>query len=550
MGKLKLFITLGSIAVLVGVPAVTYFGFVRDVKSKQIEYEENYTFENVMNDFVLNCLDNTKTDKKISLAITEKQFNSAAYSAIKDTDIAKFVPQIYGEFNKGMYNFVVQVKAKLGPLEPGTKLIIKTKIEETERADMDGAKCFVFKFRDILIGKLGGLENIGINIIKNIIPESQLEDMLAQYISVKVSYKEKAFIYKKDDIAKDVDNLLSSAGGDFPLSDFFKTLFERDMVHADTNINGAIKFDVDLTDMTQNSEYVESYDLKLNDESKYGGFTLDFINSKVKEIVNANDKCVDKADTIFNFLFKGFDNITGTEQNEIKGLNLSTMGAGFDYETHKGFEFSGETINQIAANQIEELKTKELSYFTAPSFDFLSLSESQINDYLKTTGFVGWHYLINGIQNDSFKSSYICVDNLYSNIYDNHTEFVAGLNINGLETSMIISTELDVDKSKADFSTKDFKIAYNIKSLKFGNIELNKGFSDIVFSILASSLSNGMFVSQNADKTYTLTVDFSNAIRNSVDSFLSTALGGRTFEFVTSGVDKEANGKISIVGKN
>ena len=252
--------------------------------------------------------------------------------------------------------------------------------------------------------------------------------------------------------------------------------------------------------------------------------------------------------SIFNYLLKGYAALSPSDKARIDNINWRCLGDLFDYDHYEGIQLSGNTVDSFAASQIEALKSREPTYFLSDTgFDLITIDEVTLNNYMRSTGVIGYNFIIGSETAEGYKTSYICVDNLYTNIYNDHSEFVIGLNLNGLETSMILSTSLDTTNSVANFDTKTFKINYDIIGMKLGSLEMPKDFTDSICGILGGNLSDGIQIKKNGSK-YTMTIDMSNAIQSSVNETLSTILSQCNFSFATTGENKDANGVIAIKG--
>ena len=543
-----------GIAITVGIPIGLYYGFIHDVKEKVITYDEDYQVEDIFSDLLGNCLDNTKTDGAISLAISDTQLNNAFHNALKETPLTATLPQAYCEFKGGFYNFTFQIKNE-SFITTGTKVKIKTKLEEVVREDYDNQSCFVFSFKDVAIGRISNIQKVALPILKNFISNEQIKEAMGDKVHCTVDINKGEIVYPKKELSNDLNGFLNNEGsGDIPFGSLLNAFFDNDLLHLNTTAPNVLRFDVDCNPLAANSEYVEEYDLKLNDSIKHDGLTLERINNEVKMLLDTNPGKENDKSTIFKYLFKGYAGIQSSERAVIDALDFNVIDPSFNRTTYKGFDLQGESMLNVGETQMEALKTKDASYFTNDSgFDLLTFKETDINNYLRNSQVMGFNFLLSKEMKlpDSkteYKTSYICIDNFYCNVYDEHTEFVVGLNINGFETTMIIPSILNKDESQVNFATNSFEIVYDMGTIKLGSVEMTEKFTDDICMILTQCTGDAVRMSKVGSK-YQISFDFSSILSSSIDSSLRSVLSMCDFTYETKGSYKEDNGFISMRGK-
>ena len=138
---------------------------------------------------------------------------------------------------------------------------------------------------------------------------------------------EEYFNSNEKDLKYFIDNI---ANGDIPFASLFQAFFDNDLVHLNIEEKGSLRFDIDMSDFAENSEYVASYDLKLNDESLHDGVSLDNINAMLETILEGNPSYESRKDVIFTYLFRGYQKINSSERAVIDSIDFSCLGEDFN----------------------------------------------------------------------------------------------------------------------------------------------------------------------------------------------------------------------------
>ena len=226
---------------------------------------------------------------------------------------------------------------------------------------------------------------------------------------------------------------------------------------------------------------------------------LQKIESNLTQLIADNpEKEANKTD-IFYYLFNGYEKCNAEQKAVIDSLDFSSI-APFDKATYKGFELGGVQLGEKVSALFTDVNAHPASYFQnlAVGFNMLTINETDINSFIQGSNVLGFNFVFDSEINGVYKTSYICLDNFYCNIYDEHVEFVVGLNMNGYETTIILSTEFNTANSKANFATNEFAMAFDISGVKFGSIEMPESVYTQLFDLLGVTVVAG---NQTIDKT-------------------------------------------------
>ena len=539
-GKIILFLFL---FILIA-PIAIYFIFIMDMSHSGRTYREGITTEKMMNEVIVDSFDTVAEDHKLHIALDENSISSLIHESIKDTEIANYIPEIIVDSTGEYYDFVIY--AGLPNVSVlATKVTIRTSLNETE---IDGEEYYEFAIKDIKLGRLGGVvKPLVLNVGSKYVNDEIIEDALSSVISIKSDLKGGRLLYKKSNLLNDLQKAVPSSEG-FDIMTMLQLFFENDLFkvgHAENKI----QFDVDLEKLGANSEYVEDYDLKLNDGTKHNNLSLSKIESNLTQLIADNpEKEANKTD-IFYYLFNGYEKCNAEQKAVIDSLDFSSI-APFDKATYKGFELGGVQLGEKVTDLFADVNLHPASYFQnlAVGFDMLTINETDINSFIQGSNVLGFNFVFDSEINGVYKTSYICLDNFYCNIYDEHVEFVVGLNMNGYETTIILSTEFNTANSKANFATNEFAMAFDISGVKFGSIEMPESVYTQLFDLLGDSLGNGIKMQKNAGK-YTIVVDFADTIKNSSAGGLVSTFEKCNFSFYTMGANKEENGALVLRGQ-
>lgn len=527
------------ILVLVGIPVGLYYGLVHDSSHKEIEIDPNYQTSQLFNNTIANAFDGVKESKKLTLGISNYDLNNTLYLATKEVRENGYIDGVYVDAKGKNINFVIEGRIFKNII--ATKLVIETELKE-EKIGL--ADFFIFSIKNLKVGRISGIQNIALNALKGIVSESTINKALADAgLSMKMSLTSGEILYSKSDLVKDLDSVLTSGSATLPFNEIIKILVNNDLLKLSDK--DGINFEIDLEPLTVNNERVESYELNLNDPSKHNGVSLDKINENLTKILTRNKALNPNKDNLYKFLFSGYDSLTSSEKDSIKNLDYQDMGVGFNYQTYKGFDIESKNIMSICENKVNQALTgATITQLKNPGgFNLMSLKESELSAYLSTSSIIGFNMIFDTEINNTVKTNYIVVDNMYCNIYDTHVEFVAGLNINGLETTLDISTELNTIDSKANLNLNQAYLAFDLKGLKLGSLDGSENLNNSILDLLGSQLDDKLTY-KAADKQ--LILDLSQGIMSGVDATYLETIKESMLRFSSVGESKDADGAINL----
>lgn len=527
------------ILVLVGIPVGLYYGLVHDSSHKEIEIDPNYQTSQLFNNTIANAFDGVKESKKLTLGISNYDLNNTLYLATKEVRENGYIDGVYVDAKGKNINFVIEGRIFKNII--ATKLVIETELKE-EKIGL--ADFFIFSIKNLKVGRISGIQNIALNALKGIVSESTINKALADAgLSMKMSLTSGEILYSKSDLVKDLDSVLTSGSATLPFNEIIKILVNNDLLKLSDK--DGINFEIDLEPLTVNNERVESYELNLNDSSKHNGVSLDKINENLSKILTRNKALNPNKDNLYKFLFSGYDSLTSSEKDSIKNLDYQDMGVGFNYQTYKGFDIESKNIMSICENKVNQALTgATITQLKNPGgFNLMSLKESELSAYLSTSSIIGFNMIFDTEINNTVKTNYIVIDNMYCNIYDTHVEFVAGLNINGLETTLDISTELNTIDSKANLNLNQAYLAFDLKGLKLGSLDGSENLNNSILDLLGSQLDDKLTY-KAADKQ--LILDLSQGIMSGVDATYLETIKESMLRFSSVGESKDADGAINL----
>lgn len=388
-------------------------------------------------------------DKQISFTLDEGFFNQLLYNAKGEMEKNMDIPaeltdtigfefgDLYAVIKDHSYNFYFDVNSKYFK----TGLAIETTLEDD--AKIEGKDAYVFTLKNLRVGRLGILGTAStIGITEQIKMDDAFKD---SGLSIKADMKNNRLYYLKEDVEKDMkDMLMKDAGSDDIMSSIM------DAVELELNFKDGIHANAKLNKLIDNTEKTDSV-----------GHDNAEIRNGIKTIVNGISNKVKSGEIAADAVESNFDSAMEAYSQEIKSSE-------------------SVSVNSIVEDQINE----NIDKLSDDDFDgvLASVGETEINKVLKTSGLIGkklavWNY--------KEEIVYMVIDNLYADMFvkenKQYLNFAVGLNINGLETRAIIETEFapEADQLKGTF---EFKEVY------LGNHRVTSDFKNTVFGYMGDAI--------------------------------------------------------------
>ena len=528
-----LWVTFIIIFILIILPIALVFAFFFDpthTPSEDLGVETKGAKSDMFSTMLIDMFDYTDDASKknsLRLSIKEEEINQVLFDNLLSTldeNTKSFLPQAYVKIEKDKYVFVAEINA-YGFFK--TRLFL-----ETQLTQQDNPKGLMFELTNIKIARLGGLQGLTFSLLGNYINDNQLNAMLKDSIPLSIeshlfdkSGKHYLF-YPHESFVKDMNGMMD-IGGDV---EFF-TDFIIDMVedrkfsfdfYSDKSVNGLVS----LQDFHDNPNYCSYNDYVIDFKAK------DELNKYLPALLKSSDVTRENADTVAKFISYGYSQLSEDEKTLVDGItNLPTvLGKSVaDYSAERAAKFATkgkslgevEPIIDIVSNQVSEALTPEriLEIVAAREGKVVDakVSEVELHDVLKTNHAVGYGKVMYSQNKDgSYKIAYLSVDNIYVNIVNNNIYFIIGININGYEVTMILSSILETGGKGKLYFRLDGENTY------FGSTKISVPLFNSFTNLLGSAIQGNEWLSfDKTNKRFVL--DFSKAINdNEKIQFLKT----------------------------
>ena len=169
-----------------------------------------------------------------------------------------------------------------------------------------------------------------------------------------------------------------------------------------------------------------------------------------------------------------------------------------------------------------------------------SLSEHDINAYIKGRNVVGYSSLLHRQTDESYKINFISMDNFYTNIYQNDkqvAEFVGKINVNGYHTSLTFS-------STVHDSIENNKLNFKVDEVKYGSMGA-ESLKKELFSIIEGALAGGDKSIAVDLNNYTMSFDF-NAVLTEAKKQIKDGLAAKGKVYTDDQIDEIFEGDVII----
>lgn len=198
------------------------------------------------------------------------------------------------------------------------------------------------------------------------------------------------------------------------------------------------------------------------------------VKDKMIKLIKRDSANNNNASTILTYLINGYDMISEEKRNVINNadlspINLSTLD---DKESYKGIidRSSDKVALEISLlDSLLALKNKQFS---------LTVNEDLINKEIKKNEIIGLSKAY--ISRDGNSFSYIVIENIYINIFENKMNLNLVLNINSKEVVFTIC--LGKVSGNGNLVTK-------IDNIKVGNLDVNNSYYKDVLEFLSENIS-------------------------------------------------------------
>ena len=514
-----------------------------------VEYNDSFNKEEWSKALVVDSLDYAPTDQVARFEVSEADINNFIHSAIKDNaQFNQYVTQLAVDITDDSY--IVNLSGKLGFFETRAKL--KAKLEKMVVVSNGfEAEAYVLTVDNISVGRLTHVKDVALFFLNQFVKNDSLDSAMS---SLKVHtdlQNSRLFIYAED--LRELINTVTMGDGAGETA-FFFTFINDFLNHGllEFNFYGNDKFGIDLKleKLTGNDygegQYVcynmpyENTTTKISVKGQEKKLSLDVIRDAIVSLLDSGLIQTSEMSAVAEYLFNGYN---ATHPNA-PSCDLWPIGI-LNKDTYVGFR------DIYAETSIDNILTSGVATFPdysdgINSFDLVEIKESDVNEYLKSQHMLGMKYFLERpLVGSTHKVNYIALDNAYINLLEETAVITAGLNINGLETTVTLPMVKNTTESIGS------KLVYDAEPLYFGAtpesgepLILDSETETVIFNTLKDSIKDDSFVFLGDGK---LEIDFSKIMTQAINSINT---GNPIYDAAYKAFLNNANYSINVVGNS
>ena len=530
-------------------PVALVFVFLFDTGKMEVDYNDNFTKEDWSKALVVDSLDYAPTEKVARFQVTESEINNFIYSALKDSaQFNEYVTQLAVDITDDSY--IVNISGKLQFFETRAKLTATLEKMYVSSNGFEEA-AYVLKVKGLSLGRLTHAKDVIMFLLKQFLNNESL-DALATNLKVHTDLQNSCIFIYASDLRELINNVVTGEGAGqtaFYFS-FINDFLDKGLI--DFNFYGDDTFGIDLKlDRLTGSDYGEGqyvcynmpYEntmtkLTINGEEKK--LSLDVIREAIVSLLNSGLIQTTDMSAVSDYLFNGYD----SAHPNAPSCDLSSIGI-VNKTTYVGFK------DVYAETSIDNILTSGVATFPdysdgINSFDLVEIKESDVNEYLKSQHMLGIKYFLERTMEDGkHKANYIALDNAYINLLSDKAIISAGLNINGLETTVTLPMTKNTTESTGS------KLVYNAEQLYYGAtpeegdpLTLAPETETLIFNTLTASIQDSSFTFSADGK---LEIDF-GALAKGVAGSINT--GNPIYDAAYNAFLASANYSIEVIGNS
>lgn len=437
------------------------------------EAREGRTQQDIENKLIMDSFQTTKDDGKIRFSLDKADIDQLLYIGLNGLPEAdrSFIEKTYVEIDGDHYKFYLQ----------GHLSFIKTRImiDTVLSTDMTNRQ-FLFGVQNVTVGKIGGLYDMVINNLSGTFNDDTFNQAFQeQGLSIKMSLKDKQMTYGFDAFANDLINMMDDPEVRRHLSPFVRLLFKNNMVGVENN-NNDLSIYLDMANSKFNAKY-------MNSETPY--LTLGGIPDDMKAYFAANPTLTNDALTaLYNFLIRGYNSLSNTQKGIVDSLDITSIPSFASKGVAKA-DYTG-IVPAITLNNIQdELQANyDSSTFdpTTNQYGFTVLKESYLNNLFRSVNVVGTTAVYSGNVDGETRLTYITVDDISTNIINDHLYLIIRINFNGLIASLAYDASLD----PTQVQPQSYAFTFKENAIELGTIATDEDLQNLFFSYFTDSLGN------------------------------------------------------------
>lgn len=536
---------------IVGPIALTYILFY-DGATKKINVNNETEFKEIANRLVVDSLDYTTSDAMIDVKVTDSDVDNLLRLAMKSIPSnVPFIKKAYVVVRDNRYYFYVDADAG----------IFKTRAKVTTSMEISpDNENFVFKIKDIALGRVGGLLSVAKPFVKKYITYEKIDQILAgTQTALTFDREQYAIVYPKTSLLSDLGRLAGSESIGLYF-DVMQTIVRDNMMEFKFRNNNVIEGIVDLEHLSTNDLVTDEPNTQIRIRPEQVQEKRDMLVSLIEhdDIDPTNDNLLFDA---FDFLFGGWESLNEAQKTNLEPIDFSYVEID-NKETYEGFG-----LYDAEAKLVDKMKDtvdaqKLINKTLDPRYKQLCvLDENMINEYISSKNIVGYTSLLHRDTPEGYKVNYITIENFYMNIYKNSldkniAEMVCKIDVNGYPTSLTFETEM------SDGGFEDNKLIFNVKDIEYGLSDADN-LKEEFFGIMSDALNNQGDDSLVMDaENYTISVDFTSIMQyacdeaeQAVETYSGThydletyfAMSNLTFEIIGSSREDDGQMKLSLI---
>ena len=521
---LKVFLWI--LLIVIVLPIALIYGLAYDSSGTAPSQDTSFSKDSLVQDTVASSFDNTATSGKVDFTLSQDNLNQILLLALKDkTSSIPGYEGAYIEIEDKQYVFNFKIK----PIAIfATHLYLYSSLTSDDSS-------YIFHIDNIKIGRLGGLTDLGMNLLSKYISEESMTSMLTSTgLSLKVSYASRNITYAKADLAKDVISLMGETSSTLTGGVLSTLLNDTSLFSINFNSDKAIKASLDLKSLASSS----TYSMPMASSS----LNIDFApyKSMLATLLSNGSVSTSQAEIIFNYFMFGYSSLSDSDKSVVSscltGQDLSSIGIS-NLTSYEGLNYGAEIDTDAKMNQF---KLAIPGYIARTATSLGSLTEADFSSLIESMPLIGTSYLAIRKDGTAYKVNAITLNESYVNITDDHLILTLGLSFNGYNTVLV------ADFKDKKTSSADYKVELSLAGLSFGEKTITLGEGNAIETSLYSSLKSGMsgidYISFD-DSSKEMIIDFTSlATSSSLVSALN--LANLNIDLVLKGDDIGSNGSL------
>lgn len=535
------------LVVFIVLPVAFVFIFLFDTGKMDVTYNDSFNKEDWSKALVVDSLDTAPTEKVARFSVSEGEINNFIHSALAgNTQFNKYVTQLAVDITDDSY--ILSISGKLSFFETRARL---TATLEKMYVSSNGfeEEAYVLKVKNITLGRLSHVKEVALFFMKQFLNNDSL-DALATNLKVHTDLQNSCvFIY-----ASDLRELINSAvAGEGAGENAFYFTFINDFLNQgliEFNFYGNDQFTIDLKleKLTGNDydegQYVyynmpyENTTTKLTIGGEQKKLSLSVIRDAIVQLLNNNIIQTTEMSAVSDYLFNGYD----ADDPNAPSCDLSSIGI-TNKTAYVGFKdiITEASMDNILISHVATFPSYSPSI---DSFELVEIKESDVNDYLKSQHMLGIKYFLERtLEDGKHKANYIALDNAYINLFGDKAIISAGLNVNGLETTVTLPMILNDTESDGSCLVFDAEPLYYGETPEGGEpLTLEPETETLIFNTLKDAIKDDSFFFVGEGK---LKIDFAAILGEAISSINT---GDPVYDVAYKAFLNHADFDIQIIG--